>query len=234
MASAGLYFAQYRRDVGLQSATAIQKRATKGKRNEGNRNGRRSAQRRSAGPASHRTTRAHKLMAAESDQDPLVDALRWYDDESRPTRARRIEWASSLYQSPGMVSGEFVQLTMMEEARVCFVNGQFLATVLCATSAVEHLLVADLEPKVVLAGKTTLGPLIQMAFDIQLFLPSVIQRLQTLNELRNPLAHRRDPFHKSTLVSRYLQHKVHPEALMEKDARFAMEVMYEVFLLLLR
>lgn len=173
-------------------------------------------------------------MADQSHQSPLIDALRWYDDESRAARARRIEWASSLYQSPGMVAGEFVQLSLVEEARVCFVNGQFLATVLCATSAVEHLLVGELETKVVLAGKTTLGPLIQMACDVKLFPPPVIERLQTLNERRNPLAHRRDPGHESTLVSRYLQHKVHPKALMENDARLAIEVMYEVFLLLLR
>lgn len=173
-------------------------------------------------------------MADESQQNPLIDALRWYDDDSRSARASRIEWASSLYQSRRMVSGELVQLSLMEEARVCFVNGQFLATVLCATSAVEHLLVAELQAKIVLAGKTTLGPLIQKACDENLFLPTVIQRLQTLNERRNPLAHRRDPGNESTLASRYLQHQLHPNALMENDARFAMEVMYEVFLLLLR
>ncbi|HNH13749.1 MAG TPA: hypothetical protein PLX20_11470 [Rhodocyclaceae bacterium] len=173
-------------------------------------------------------------MADESQQSPLIDALRWYDDESRSARASRIEWASSLYQSRGMVSGELVQLSLMEESRVCFVNGQFLACVLCATSAVEHLLVAELEAKVMLGGKTTLGPLIQKARDVNLFQPPVIQRLQTLNELRNPLAHRRDPGDESTFAIRYLQHKVHPNALMENDARIAIGVMYEIFLLLLR
>lgn len=173
-------------------------------------------------------------MVQESDQSPLIDALRWYDDDSRLVRATRIEWASSRYQSQDMVSGELTQLSLMEEARICFVNGQFLATVLCATSAVEHLLVAELEARGVLSSKTTLGPLVQVAGDVQLFPPPVIHRLKTLAERRNPLAHRRDPRHESTLESRYLQQRVHPNALMENDARFAIEMMYEVFLLLLK
>ena len=75
----------------------------------------------------------------------LIDALQWFDANTRVERAKRIDWASSLYQSPGLVSGELVPLNMMGEARVCFVNGQYMATVLCATCVVEHLLVAELE-----------------------------------------------------------------------------------------
>lgn len=173
-------------------------------------------------------------MVEEERLKPLTDALRVYDEDSRLARAMRIEWASSFYRPQGMVSGELVQLSLMEESRVCFVNGQFLATVLCATSAVEHLLVAELEENGSSVGRTTLGPLIKMARDSQLFLSPVLQRLEALNELRNPVAHRRDPTHESTLVSRYLKNAVHPKTLMEKDARFAIEVMYETFLLLLK
>jgi hypothetical protein len=173
-------------------------------------------------------------MAEESHLSRLIDALRCYDDDSRFARAKRIEWASSLYQPQGMVSGELVQLDLMEEARVCFVNGQFLATVLCATSAVEHLLVAELEERGILSRKTTLGPLVEMARDAGLFLSPVIERLEALNERRNPLAHRRDPTHESTLVNRYLKNSIHPNALMENDARFGMAVMYETFLILLK
>ena len=144
-------------------------------------------------------------MAKEERLKPLINALHWYDEDSRLARAMRIEWASSLYQPQGMVTGELVQLSLMEESRVCFVNGQFLATVLCATSAVEHLLVAELEEKGVSSGKTTLGPLVQMARDSKLFPSPVFQRLEIFNKLRNPVAHRRDSKHKSTLVSRYLK-----------------------------
>jgi hypothetical protein len=174
------------------------------------------------------------MATVSADTSPLIEALRWFDDDSRPKRASRIEWASSLYQSPGMVAGELVQLNLMEEARVCYINGQFLAAMLCATSAVEHLLVAEVEERICQSAKLTFGPLIEKADAMGLLPPEVIERLKVLNERRNPVAHRRPPEDKSTLTSRYLEKKVHPNVLLEADAKHSLEVMYEVFLLLLK
>jgi hypothetical protein len=86
-------------------------------------------------------------MSERLEQSSLADALKWYDEHSRQARVARIAWASSLYQSPGVVFGEIIPLSLMEEARICFVNGQFMACVLCATSVVEHLLVVELEAR---------------------------------------------------------------------------------------
>ncbi|MDP1655218.1 MAG: hypothetical protein Q8K91_04905 [Hylemonella sp.] len=121
---------------------------------------------------------------------------------------------------------------MMEEARVCFVNGQYMATVLCATSVVEHLLVAELEGK--LAGKPTLGQSIDVAEEKQIYSAGMIKDLRELNGLRNPLAHRRDASDLSTLANRYLAKQVHPDAIKEQDARRSLEVMYKYFLQVLK
>jgi hypothetical protein len=162
----------------------------------------------------------------------LIDALKWFDEDTRVERAKRIDWASSLYQSPGLVSGEVVPLSMMEEARACFVNGQYMATVLCATSVVEHLLVAELGGT--LTGKPTLGSSIDVAEKAQFYTAAMIKDLRELNELRNPLAHRRDASDPSTLGNRYLAKKVHPDTIKEQDARHALEVMYKYFLQVLK
>lgn len=162
----------------------------------------------------------------------LIDALKWFDENTRVERAKRIDWASSLYQSPGLVSGEVVPLSMMEEARVCFVNGQYMAAVLCATSVVEHLLVAELEST--LTGKSTLGTSIDAAERAQIYSAAMIKDLRELNELRNPLAHRRDASDLSTLANRYLAKQVHPDAIKEQDARRSLEVMYKYFLHVLK
>jgi hypothetical protein len=121
---------------------------------------------------------------------------------------------------------------MMEEARVCFVNGQFMATVLCATSVVEHLLVAELEGE--LTGKSMLGKTIKAAEEKQIYPTAMIKDLRELNELRNPLAHRREASDLSTLANRYLAKQVHPDAIKEQDARSSLEVMYKYFLKVLK
>lgn len=162
----------------------------------------------------------------------LIDALKWFDENTRVERAKRIDWASSLYQSPGLVSGEIVPLSMMEEARVCFVNGQYMATVLCATSVVEHLLVAELEGT--LPEKPTFGISIDAAKKAKIYQAAMIKDLCELNGLRNALAHRRDGNDRSTLANRYLAKRVHPDAIKEQDARRSLEVMYKFFLQVLQ
>jgi hypothetical protein len=173
-------------------------------------------------------------MSEASELKPLLEALSWFDEDSKLARARRIEWASSLYQSSGLVSGEIVPLSLMEEARACFVNGQFMATVLCATSVIEHLLVDELDARGVTNGKSTLGPSIGVARDAQIFPAALLERVETLNSLRNPIAHRRGEQDASSLATRYRRHQVHPSALLESDARFSLEVMYAFFLLVLK
>ncbi len=160
----------------------------------------------------------------------LTEALEWFDEDSRLDRAKRIDWASSLYQSPGLVSGEVIPMSMLEEARICFVNGQYLATVLCATSVVEHLLVAELEALSEISGKPTLGSSICIAEKSQMYSAEIISSLRELNNFRNPLAHRRDVDDPSTLVNRYIERKIHPDSLKEQDARRSLEVMYQFFL----
>jgi hypothetical protein len=94
---------------------------------------------------------------------PLIDALAWYDEHSRVARAERIAWASSLYQTQGIVAGPIVPLHLMEEARISFVNGQFMAVVLSATSVVEHLLLENLEANSIPGNKNTLAAAIACA-----------------------------------------------------------------------
>jgi len=168
-------------------------------------------------------------MPEAPEPKPLLEALTWHDENSRSARAARIDWASSLYQSTGLVAGKIVPLSLMEEARVSFVNGQFMASVLCATSVVEHLLVDELVARGLHNGKPTLGTSIGAARSAQIFPAEMLNRMEELNNLRNPIAHHRDPLDASTLVSRFLSHKVHPNTLMERDSRFALEVMYDLF-----
>jgi len=160
----------------------------------------------------------------------LVEALKWFDDNSRIERAKRIDWASSLYQSPGLVCGELIPLDLMEEARVSFVNGQYIAAILCAASAVEHFLVSELESNTSSSRKRTLGESIREAESAQMYSAETICCLRELNELRNPLAHRRRADDASTLANRYLMQQMHPEVLKKKDAKLSLEIMYKFFL----
>lgn len=168
-------------------------------------------------------------MSTSPRQYTLTDALKWYDDDSRSTRVERIEWASALFQPPGMIVGGFLPLSLIEEARLCYVNGQFMGALLCAASAAEHMLVEKLATLGLAGGRSTLGPSIRAAKEGGVLSAATCENLEKLIKIRNPLVHRREPFDPSTLAARYQAQSVHPNALLEEDARFALLVMYEVF-----
>ena len=167
--------------------------------------------------------------ATKSDPGPLLEALAWYDEHSRMERAERIAWASSLYQAQGIVAGAVVPLHLMEEARVSFVNGQFMAVVLSATSVIEHLLIDNLESKQIQGNKSTLAAAIQCAKRADAFSVQLLDDVDTLRNLRNPLVHKNADAGECSLYERYRKHEVHPATLLEADARFALKVMYEFF-----
>lgn len=171
--------------------------------------------------------------SVSSDLGPLIEALTWYDENSRKERAERIAWASSLYTNPGLIAGAIVPLHLMEEARVSFVNGQFMTVVLSATSVIEHLLIEFLEGKS-LANKGTLAAAVQSARNAKLFPEPLLDEVDKLRLLRNPLVHRDADVGDRSLYERYRKHEVHPTTLLEGDARFALKVMYALFLSVLR
>ena len=168
-------------------------------------------------------------LPAEPDLGPLLEALAWYDEHSRAERATRIVWASSLYQTQGMVAGAIVPLHLMEEARVSFVNGQFMAVVPSATSVIEHLLIDSLEDNSITGNKSTLAAAIQCARTASTFPAPLLDDADRLRNLRNPLVHKNADTGERSLYERYRKHEVHPAILLEDDARFALKVMYEFF-----
>lgn len=164
---------------------------------------------------------------------PLIEALAWYDEHSRQSRAERIAWASSLYASPGIIAGRVVPLHLMEEARVCFVNGQYMAAVLSATSVIEHLLVEALEAES-LKCNGMLADSVRIARRAKLFPEPLLTDIDQLRALRNPLVHKGADVGDRSLYERYRKRQVHPKVLLEGDARFALKVMYEFFTSALR
>lgn len=166
--------------------------------------------------------------------ESLIKALAWFDDKSRIERAQRIAWASSLYEQRGVVAGALVPLQLMEEARVSYVNGQYMAVVLAATAVIEHLLTEELEVQSSVRKSWTFGATIQRARTSTQLPASVLDDADRLRLLRNHLAHRSAESSVGSLSERYREQKVHPETLLDGDARLALNTMYEVFRDLLR
>jgi hypothetical protein len=162
-------------------------------------------------------------------QDTLIQVLERRDAERRPERAARIEWVAQHNLDVGLVMGSVEALNLLREARECFVEGHYIATLVLATAFIEHVIAEQL----VASSKAKFGiefrDAIALARKEQLFPEPLLDSAEQLRVLRNPFAHRKPDGHEHTLGNRYLAQKRHPQAVAEEDARTALIAMYGHF-----
>lgn len=168
-------------------------------------------------------------VAPENMREKLLLALTESDDMRRNARAERIEWLSLNVASYPTIMGRAETLQLLEEARGAFIDGHFVATLLVAMAFIEHALIEELQ----LVGRTKGSPrfsqAIEMAVDGKLFPSDWLQRAKALSLRRNPFVHLKEQDHRHTLGVRIIEEKAHPLAIMEADAKNAIDLMFNFF-----
>ena len=164
----------------------------------------------------------------------LLEALEQSDTWRRQGRAERIMWLSQHQVAYGVISGPMDTMRVLAEARDCFVEAHYVATLVLAIAFIEHTLMDELQERKLDRGVRTLGIGIQRAAENNLFPSDLLSRAQQLRKIRNPFSHRRAPGDPDSFGSRFLARSQHPDLILEADAKEALEVMYAFFRLTLR
>lgn len=118
-------------------------------------------------------------------------------------------------------------MTLLGEAKNCYVDGYFMATVMLATAFIEHTLSNRLQNKGLTTKSRPFAESIRLAREHSLYESILLDRTDHLREIRNPFAHRRPPEDVHTLGNRYLAEKKHPDVVLDADAQESLKVMYE-------
>lgn len=162
-------------------------------------------------------------------QDALIQALERSDNDRRLGRAERIRWAAQYNIINGVIMGPVEAMNLLREARECFVEGHYIATLMLATALIEHVISEEL----VSASKAKYGiafeKAIRFAREEDLFPTELLDGADRLRILRNPFAHRKPDDHEHTLGNRYIAQKRHPHLVAEEDAKAALIAMYGHF-----
>lgn len=163
-------------------------------------------------------------------------ALALRDGETRQRRARRwlklheLEaryWNSWGHLIPGGAEG----LWLYADAVSAYINAEYLATVVCSHAAAERTLAARLELRDQLTGleRAGLGPLVARAHELDLIDDLARDRLQSLNDIRRPIAHLKPPLAEHSITQR-LSHEASAgdydedmDNLLRGDAERALE-----------
>jgi len=158
----------------------------------------------------------------------LIKALEHGDDDRLLGRAERTVWISQ-YEIGGVITGSVEVMHLLQEARNCYVEAHYIATLMLATALIEHLISEEL----FITGKAKYGTSFERAIEIarkeEIFGNDLLDSADKLRQLRNPFAHRKPDNHKSTLSNRFVAQKRHPLAVAEDDAKEAIIAMYGYF-----
>lgn len=159
----------------------------------------------------------------------LIKALRQSDSLRRASRADRIEWLSLHTNHPSFIAGRAETLRLLQEARETFVDGYFVGTLMIAMAVIEHTIVEDLQFQRLTQRSPTFAQAVRLAADKKLFPPDWLERATRLSYRRNPFAHLKEEGHSHSLGARIQSEKRHPHAILEDDAKDALELMYNFF-----
>lgn len=162
-------------------------------------------------------------------QDNLEKALRSLDERTRHARIVRIVWLSGHEQLPSVITGRTETLHILREARGVFIDGHFAAALILAVAVIEHSLVEELQLRDILKGSPPLSQVLMEAEKDSVLPSDWFHPIRQLVYLRNPFAHLKEPDHVHGLGARIHLENANPNALLEKDARTAIQYMYQVF-----
>jgi hypothetical protein len=153
------------------------------------------------------------------------------DRLAAPVRAERIRWVAKVIPRNTWFGMPMDTYYLFEEAKSCFIYGQFVATVVMSVSFIEHWFAANLHKrgfhKEASAG---LAAMVACARKHHLVVEVILHRVDRLRLKRNPFAHLKGMDHEHSLGARSVTQRQHPDEVLEQDAREALEGMYTVAL----
>lgn len=148
------------------------------------------------------------------------------DSTCREGRLARLSWLANKTPTKEywLFPGGLTSKLLFEEARYCFVYGQYLATIVLGLSYIEHTLAglflaagrSDLE-------RGTISNLLQEALNYNWISQTEHGHLQNARLIRNAVTHFRRPGHSESVEYRAVTQNEPPVVIVEDDARYVME-----------
>jgi hypothetical protein len=165
-----------------------------------------------------------------------MDEERWLredDRKSRPVRAVRVREANELFPIPqgGLITfGGLETGTALVEARLAYVNGLYLCTILSALTMLERHFAGMLYAKGLESAKRmSLEHLLKRAKEEGFFNPEEESDIERFRHLRNAYAHFREPSHELSSLRRSIKDDIPFEDLLHRDAQTALGLLGRYF-----
>ena len=163
-----------------------------------------------------------------------IAAEEWLKNEDnvcREDRISRLNWIIQKYPNIeiAMFQGGLKSNYLFEEARYCFVYGQFFASTMLSLAFIENMLASF----VFGAGRNDLKKisalnLLKKAREEGIINDSEYNQLDKIRKLRNPITHFKEPMNKEGIEIRGLKDNKHSYEIIEDDAKIAICAMFKL------
>ena len=162
------------------------------------------------------------------------ECTQWLEQEdaaSRATRISRLAFVANEYGPPRhlLIPGGFVPVQAFEEARWCYVNGQFIGCVLLCQVMLEHILAGQFnlmgKDRIAESGFKNLCTEAEKA----LFISAEERQLfDSLRVKRNPYVHPRGMERTDRIERRMMLEGSDMNDILDKDARLAIGAVFRL------
>jgi hypothetical protein len=136
-------------------------------------------------------------MCLERERKKAADWLQQEHESDCEGRTERLVWLMDISRTERdylAFGGGWVTKSFYEEARYCYIYGQFTATIVIGLSCIEHLLASILfATGKDRAAKAGLKVLVEMAVETSIISSETGDNVNEIREKRNPLVHFRPP-----------------------------------------
>ena len=155
--------------------------------------------------------------------------LERFDKRTFSDRLKRLQWLQTVYPKGYGFLMPPETMFIFREAKMSFINGEHISTLLLANSFVEHWLSSNIahgeNSKLANSG---LAKLVQHCRQNKLINAKVLDRIDELREIRNPFVHLKPAEHKKRIMWRTIDKKTNYSVLLEEDAKRALTLMYNI------
>lgn len=167
----------------------------------------------------------HKVRKRKS---RLEIVLTKYDRDNLFDRISRLKYLQEIFPKGLGLIAPLETVFVFGEAKMTFLNGEFVATLVLANAFIEHFLGSLIMSKgYVKESKKGLAAIVKCAREQHLVSYFILDRVEEMRKFRNPFIHIRDA-DKDRLSHKTFILKSNPGTILEEEAKRALSIMYTV------
>lgn len=168
-------------------------------------------------------------------------SLEKYDKKTFEERLKRLQSLDKIFPKYYSIAGDMQTIFVFDEAKMTFINGEFISTILLAQAFIEKILQSHyIDMGLNKIASRGLKAIVNHAKRNNIINEYLLIKIEELRKKRNPFVHLKPLDYEYNLDKRFMTNIINSDKhrdisdVMEQDAKEALSLMYTIFITDLR